>query len=314
MERYRAVVLDDQELMQDMLVRILNRRDFDAVGYDEAERLLAEVFDVIRPPDEQPDLVVVDLKLKTDKMQGIDLIDTLMKRDLACVIVAITADLQGEAAEEAMKLGAAVVGKGPDNFLVDNFLVTIQKMERLAEIGRKRKLYRLQAGTAPREMDSRRLRRPVFLSYSHHDARIANGLRSNLEMQGIDVWYAPTTLNAGDPWAQRVDAAIDHSRVFVALNTDKSLISPECIAEFARFHRRLERNLEPQPLVVPVRYGISDDRRTSEILRIFDSYQYVDLSANYVDQLNSLIARIKTFVARGTKSSSSSSAEPKRVA
>jgi ActR/RegA family two-component response regulator len=314
MERYRAVVLDDQELMQDMLVRILNRRDFDAVGYGEAERLLADVFDVIRPPDEQPDLVVVDLKLKTDKMQGIELIDRLMKRDLACVIVAITADLQGEAAEEAMKLGAAVVGKGPDNFLIDNFLVTIQKMERLAEIGRKRKLYRLRAGTAPREMDSKRLRRPVFLSYSHYDARIANGLRSNLEMQGIDVWYAPTTLNAGDPWARCVDAAIDHSRVFVALNTDKSLVSPECIGEFARFHRRLERNLEPKPLVVPVRYGVSEDGRTREMLRIFDSYQYVDLSTNYIHHLNSLIATIKVFLGRSAKSSSPTSAQPERVA
>ena len=313
MEKYKAIVLDDQDTWREVLVRTLSRRDFQAVGYDEAEKLLSEVFDVIRRPDEQPDLVVVDLKLKPDKMNGIDLINRLMSRDLACVIVAITGDLNGEQAEQAMKLGAAIVGKGPNNLLADNFLVTIQKMERLAEIGRKRRLYRLRSETAPRQMDSRRLRRPVFLSYSSHDARIANGLRNNLEMQGIDVWYAPTTVNPGDVWARSIDAAIDQSSVFVALNTDQSLISPECIAEFMRFHRRLERNLEPRALVVPVRYGLSVEGKKSEILRLFDKYQYVDLSANYVDQLNSLIGRIKGFLEPGGKSVASS-AQSGRVA
>src|SRR5260370_16443484 len=139
MDKYKAIVLDDQEHWREVLVRTLSRRDFHAVGYSEAERLLSEVFDVIRLPDEQPDLVVVDLKLRSGKMQGIDLIDLLMSRELAFVIVAITGDLTGDVAEQAMKLGAAVVGKGPDNFLADNFLMTIQKMERLAEIGRKRR-------------------------------------------------------------------------------------------------------------------------------------------------------------------------------
>jgi spore coat polysaccharide biosynthesis protein SpsF (cytidylyltransferase family) len=259
------------------------------------EKLLSEVFDVIHPPDEHPDLVVVDLKLDLGKMQGIDLIKVLMSRNLACVVVATTADLQGDLAEEAMKLGAAIVGKGPDEFLVDNFLATIQKMERLAKIGRKRRLYRLSAGAIPTELDPGRLHRPVFLSYSTRDTSIANGLRNNLEMQGIDVWYAPTSLNLGDRWTRCIDEAIDHSRVFVALNTDNSLVSPECIAEFMRFHRRLERNLEPRPLIVPVRYNLSPYGKAREILRIFDNYQHIDLSSHYLDELNSLIGGIKSF-------------------
>ncbi len=297
MDKYKAIVLDDQEQWREVLVRTLSRRDFDAVGYSEAERLLSEVFDVIRLPDEQPDLVVVDLKLRSGKMQGIDLIDLLMSRELACVIVAITGDLTGDVAEQAMKLGAAVVGKGPDNFLADNFLMTIQKMERLAEIGRKRRMYRVSAGGIPREMDSSRLYRPVFLGYSTRDTRIANGLRNNLEMQGIDVWYAPSRVSPGDQWTRCIDEAIDHSSVFVALNTDSSLVSSECIAEFMRFHRRLERNLEPRPLIVPVRYGVSGSGKAGEMLRIFDNYQYIDLSVRYVDNLNELLGRIKGFLA-----------------
>jgi ActR/RegA family two-component response regulator len=297
MQKHKAIVVDDDEQVRNLLVRTLSRRDFETVGYGEAERLLAEVFDVIQPPEEQPDLVVVDLMLGPGKMQGMDLISLLMSRNLTCVIVAITIDLKSELAEEAMKLGAAVVGKHPENFLVDNFLVTIPKMERLAEIGRKRRLYRLSAERL--EMDSSRLHRPVFLSYSTLDTRIANGLRNNLEMQGIDVWYAPTTLSAGDRWARCIDEAIDKASVFVALNTDSSLMSSECVAEFMRLRRRIERNLEPLPLIVPVRYRLSANRRVGEVLRIFDNYQYVDLSSNYVDELNVLIGRIKSFLAAG---------------
>jgi ActR/RegA family two-component response regulator len=314
MEKYKAIVLDDQETWRDVLVKTLRRRDFDVVGYGEAESLLTEVFDVIQPPDDQPDLVVVDLKLESEKMQGIDLVKLLMSRDLACVIVAITGDIESEFAEEAMKLGAAVVGKRADNFLTDNFLATIQKMERLAEIGRKRRLYRMSAGTTPHENDPSRLHRPVFLSYSNRDTRIANGLRNNLEMQGIDVWYAPTKLLPGDPWTRCIDEAIDHASVFVALNTNSSVLSPECIAEFMRFHRRLERNLVPRPLIVPVRYELSTSGKASEALQIFDSYQYVDLSVNYVDRMNELIMLIKGFLARGSGMSSAPSTDPGRVA
>jgi ActR/RegA family two-component response regulator len=313
MQKHKAIVVDDDEQVRNLLVRTLSRRDFETVGYGEAERLLAEVFDVIQPPEEQPDLVVVDLMLGPGKMQGMDLISLLMSRNLTCVIVAITIDLKSELAEEAMKLGAAVVGKHPENFLVDNFLVTIPKMERLAEIGRKRRLYRLSAERL--EMDSSRLHRPVFLSYSTLDTRIANGLRNNLEMQGIDVWYAPTTLSAGDRWARCIDEAIDKASIFVALNTDSSLMSSECVAEFMRFRRRIERNLEPLPLIVPVRYRLSANRRVGEVLRIFDNYQYVDLSSNYVDELNVLIGRIKSFLAAGHgKSPATPSAQSGMVA
>lgn len=315
MDKYKAIVLDDQEQPLEMLVAILRRRDFDVVGYSEAERVLSDVFDVIQPPEEQPDLLVVDLKLETGKMQGIDLISQLMSRDLGCVIVAITTDLRGELAEEAMKLGAAVVGKRPESVLVNNFHANIQKMERLAEIGRKRRLYRGSPEDIPREIDSSRLHRPVFLSYSTRDTRIANGIRNNLEMQGIDVWYAPTRLNPGDRWTRCIDEAIDHSSVFVALNTDSSLVSAECIAEFMRFHRRMERNLEPLPLIVPVRYGLSAGAHGREILRIFENYQHVDLTANYIDKLNELIRRIKSFLAPGNrKSPAASSAQSGRVA
>ena len=99
MEKCKVIVLDDQPEVRDMLVRPLCRRDLHAVGYSEAERVLSDIFDVIQPPDEQPDLVVVDLKLADGKMQGIDLIKLLMSRNLACVIVAITVDLKGEHAE-----------------------------------------------------------------------------------------------------------------------------------------------------------------------------------------------------------------------
>jgi ActR/RegA family two-component response regulator len=314
MEKYKAIVIDDQDQCLDMLVKPLRRLDFNVAGYDEAEAVLAEVLDVVRPLEEQPDLIVVDLKLKDGKMQGLDLIKLLISRDIPSVIVAMTGILESNEAEDAMKMGAAVVGKRLDSFLVDNFLVTMQKMERLAEIGRTRRLYRMRTGTAPRQMDSKRLRRPVFLSYSSRDTCIANGLRNNLEMQGIDVWYAPTALHPGDLWTECINAAIDHCNVFVALNTEDFLLSSECIAEFTRFHRRLKRNPDLRLLVVPVRYGLSRDRR-HEILQLFADYQYVDLFPSYLGGLNSLIDQIKNFLdSRISKPPVARSTESDRVA
>jgi FixJ family two-component response regulator len=70
MKRYRVVVVDDQKNVLSALVCMLTKSGLEAQGFDEAENMLAEVFDASFPPREPPDLVLTDLRLKPWKNAG----------------------------------------------------------------------------------------------------------------------------------------------------------------------------------------------------------------------------------------------------
>lgn len=70
MNKYKTVVLDDYEQVRNLLVRTLGLNDFDVRGYGQAEKLLNEVFEPRVSLEELPDLVVVDLHLEPNRMQG----------------------------------------------------------------------------------------------------------------------------------------------------------------------------------------------------------------------------------------------------
>ena len=46
MNKYKIAFLEDDDVLREVIVESLRFRDFEATGYDEAERLLAEVFDI----------------------------------------------------------------------------------------------------------------------------------------------------------------------------------------------------------------------------------------------------------------------------
>ena len=181
--RHKVVLVDDDDALCNTVATILRRRGFDAEGYSEAEKLLTEAFDVRHPHTDQPDLVIVDLLLGSNKMQGIDLIKELVARDVSSEILVISGNLANADLLRAMMLGASDWVSKPFNYIK-----LMPQIATMAQTGKKRRLHR-EAHSL--QIDVTRLHRPVFLSYSTADAVLASILKRSLEARDIGVWYAP---------------------------------------------------------------------------------------------------------------------------
>src|SRR5215831_5370998 len=227
--KYNAFVVDDYDMVREFLSEGLEAREFKVTAYGEAEGALA-AFDA-SPLSEQPDLVVVDLQLKINKMQGVDLVMELADRDVSSEILVMSGAYGSDDMSKAIMAGAGAALPKP----FDDWMVVMSKMESLAETGKRRRLHKL-TGELP-DMDSHRLVRHVFLSHSAKDKKIANGLRRNLESKGIAVWYAPTELEGGQIWRTRIQEGIQNASIFIALISADYLKSAHCFGELMRFRR-----------------------------------------------------------------------------
>jgi FixJ family two-component response regulator len=291
-KKYKAVVIDDHKDMRDFMVEALRAKNFDARGYGEAEKVLTGFEGVSL--SEQPDLIVVDLMLEENKMQGIDLVAELVDKDVSAEILVISGNLGTDAMAESILAGAGA--RMPKPF--EDFRVAIRKMEALADIGKRRRLYRMTGRL--QEMDSKRLERPVFLSYSANDKRMANGLRRNLESRDIPVWYAPRAIEGGDVWIKRIEEGVEKAIIFVALVTESYLGSAHCFGELIGFQSRLESAHEPELLLLPLlcvsREEVSKNQSFGPILQDF---QGIDFSrGRVIDGLTILLARIQDRLRR----------------
>lgn len=292
MKKYKAFVLEDTPELRDLLITCLERRDFDARGFSRAEDVLTTLFETGMAYPDFPDLLIVDLELEPGRVQGLELVSELADRNISSEILVMSGNHPAADLSEAIRIGAAAGVPKPFD-LVDFLNIT----ERLADAGRKRRWYRFLRVPGPHEMDPDRRVRPVFLSYSTQDKKLATGLRRNLEARYIDVWYARTELDVGDLWQDCIEEAIDKATIFLALMTDSYLMSKDCIAELMRFQRRLQSNLEPQPVLMPVLSGLSQDAMKDTLLgRIFATHQYIDISTRFNDGLTVLIARIQDIL------------------
>ncbi len=165
-------------------------------------------------------------------------------------------------------------------------------MERLAEIGRKRRRYR-QNPKKEKEEDQERLDRPVFLSYSFRDRRTASILRTLIEARGIDVWYASDILLPGDPITERISKGLDRAQVFVPLVTDNYPRSAWCVFEMAWF--RLSQT-DKTRVVFPVLEGVVDRIRNRDLMKqiVDDKTEYADITFDkFADGLTALLGRIQ---------------------
>jgi len=286
------VVLDDHEGVRDFIVEALRAKDFDVRGYTEAEALLSGAFEDV-PLAEQPDLVVVDLQLSPNGMQGIDLVAELADKDVFSEILVISGNLGSAEMAEAVMIGAGAALPKP----FEDFRVAIRKMEALAETGKRRRLYKLAGGS--QQMDSDRLERPIFLSYSGKDKRLANGIRRNLEFRNIPVWYAPTTVPGGDIWLERVEEGVKQATIFVPLVTATYLESARCFGELIGFQSRLESGCEPDLLILPLLCVSPEDvRKNQNFGPILREYHGIDLSNRFIDALTLVLGRIQNRLAQ----------------
>ena len=292
MNKHKVIFVDDDEVLCDTLTKILRRRGFDAEGYGEAERFLTEAFDLRHSHSGQPDLVITDLQLKSDKMQGMELIKELVARDISSEILVVSGNLSSADLLQAMMTGASDwVAKPFDYFTL------MPKLAGMAQTGRKRRLHR---DIDSLEMDVTRLDRPVFLSYSENDKVLASVIKRYLEARDIGVWYAPNTIRVGDPWQDRISEGIKDATIFVALLTDSYFTRPYCIDELMEFDQRTKTSAEPRPLLLPLTCGFSEETKENPMFQnIRNRYQCRDISGHqFLDGLTDLLLRIEDRVAR----------------
>ncbi len=289
--KYKAIVLDDDPQAGTLIATLLKSRKFEAHCYTDAESLLAEVFGAGLPLKDVPDLLVVDRQLKPNKMQGLEFINELARKDVPCEILLISGSLTNEDVEEALECGWGAWLPKP--FTSNNYAA--ERMERLAEIGKRRRLHRMKG--QHRTADLSRRERPVFLSYSHHNEKLATGLRRALETEHILVWYARDMLRAGDKFNPLIESAVNKARVFLPLITDSYVDSRSCARELEQFRHRMESDRQSQLLILPVLYKLSPDKRGDRVVRpIFKKYHHLDISSQSAERLPELSSRIQHFL------------------
>lgn len=66
----------------------------------------------------------------------------------------------------------------------------------------------------------------VFISYSHHDKKIADALCHYLEQSNIKCWIAPRDINSGEEYGEVIEKAILNCKIFLLLYSKNSSISP----------------------------------------------------------------------------------------
>jgi hypothetical protein len=98
------------------------------------------------------------------------------------------------------------------------------------------------------------MREPIaFLSHSSADAKLAQRLARDLLTQGVDVWYAPWAIKAGDSLRRKIDAGIDQANFFLVLLTPASLKSEWVQTEL---DAGLVKKIEGKCRLIPILSGI----------------------------------------------------------
>jgi FixJ family two-component response regulator len=289
--KFKAAVIDDNEDVRRVLVDVLRFSDFQADGYSGAEEFLGTIIDLHQDAGQHlPDLVIIDLELSEGKIQGLDLVCRLVDKDVPSEILAVTGHhSSSDLIENAVCFGAATIFTKP----FDIYELS-KRAEQLARIGRNRRLSRQKAHSNDLDFDPSRRHRPVFLSYSTPDCRLANGIRRGIEARGIGVWYAPATIDIGDEWRERIESGIDEASIFLPLVSDSYMTSSICIAELTRFRRRVERDRESRLVILPALGHLSaEGRRDPTISWLIQTLHGIPLAPRITDGLTALLARVQ---------------------
>ncbi len=86
----------------------------------------------------------------------------------------------------------------------------------------------------------------IFISYSHHDATIANALCAAIERTGAAVWIAPRDIEPSSEWAEQIIDGINAARIMLVVFSSWSNRSPQV-------RREVERAVNRDIPVIPFR-------------------------------------------------------------
>lgn len=136
----------------------------------------------------------------------------------------------------------------------------------------------------------------VFLSYTHEDHDLAEGIATQMTALGIDTWWDQWEIRAGDSIVQKIGDGLGDCTHFIALLTPRSIDKPWVKAEMdAAFVRKLKDSVK----FIPLRCDLPAER-LPPLLSGLHSPQITDASSTEtVAQLVNDIFGVTTKPARG---------------
>jgi hypothetical protein len=81
----------------------------------------------------------------------------------------------------------------------------------------------------------------VFISYSRKDSSFAQGLASDLESLGAQVWIDVDDIPVGTRWSKAVQNGLDESEVLLLVISPDAMVSPNVEDEWQYFHEKRKR-------------------------------------------------------------------------
>jgi DNA-binding response OmpR family regulator len=279
-KRFKVAIVDNNKLLGRMLRRRLSALGYECRFWRDAKPALKGILKDKTGADGF-DVVLVDLELEVHKMQGLALIEKLAADDDSPPVIAMAPGLSNSESVEALKTGAIDVIPKPFDLRQVEW-----RIRNVARIGYTRRQFREnRRPVVHRE-------RPVFLSYSNIDRRTAKILKTQLEVRGIGVWYAPHTLGPDDPPMQTISNGLKDAKVFVALVTDNFARSAWCLWELTSYQG------DPNKiLVIPVLDGCVQRMRNSELIKEITKRFVCDITFDrFPDGLTLLLGKIQLAV------------------
>ena len=139
-----------------------------------------------------------------------------------------------------------------------------------------------------------RMKRKIFLSYSHQDNVCACGIARFLERQGYDVWIDVDKLVTGQSWAANIDEALANADTIITLISKNSVRRAEVLREISVSLKRNECDSQFQVLFVVIgnvhpSWFVNENQETADqIIRYLQRVQFVQLDARGTITISSM--------------------------
>jgi hypothetical protein len=129
----------------------------------------------------------------------------------------------------------------------------------------------------------------VFISYSHKDKPIADGICANLEVAGVRCWIAPRDMMPGEDWPSAIGRAIPQSRIMVMIFSSSSNNSDQV-------YRELFMAADNKAIIIP--FKIEDVVPEARFGYLLAGTHWLDaINPPLQEQINNLVECVKSFMA-----------------
>lgn len=128
----------------------------------------------------------------------------------------------------------------------------------------------------------------VFISYSHKDHKIADGICNYLEKSAIRCWMAPRDIEGGDVWSESITTAISNSKVIVLVFSEFSNASKQVL-------REVELAINGNLILIP--FKLDQVKPTGGMSYYLATTHWIDLlDATTEERYSHLCNRIKSIM------------------